>query len=275
MNLVKGNLCFSSSINPSDIEINTGSVHHSQMNFDKLDFPFRQEAYVPKNNWRPLNEKEVNKLFFKKSDLCQFVHIGRIDDEIIQIINEFKIHSLLDRKDVINKLKNNEILLAELNTRLNKFVENISEGRNDFEFHRLSIIPSGRYVTSINLNNKDFEYIGLHIDHSTLFEISTAHLSRNRVCINIGNEDRYLYILNLALCEMKELLSKKMNINKINVENIVDYFFKYFADYPVLKIRQKPFEYYIAPTDNYVHDGSTYCNRYLDMTITYLGKFCF
>ena len=50
-------------------------------------------------------------------------------------------------------------------------------------------------------------------------------------------------------------------------------FFKYFPDYPVLKIEQKPYEYYIAPTDNCIHDGATLERRSLDIVMTYLGHF--
>jgi hypothetical protein len=135
------------------------------------------------------------------------------------------------------------------------------------------VIPSGRYVTSINLNLEEFEYIGLHIDHSTIFSVETSHLSRNRMCINIGNEERYLYVINLTLIQIKMMLGEVMDVNLLNVGNITDYFFQYFPNYPVLRIKQKPYEFYIAPTDNCIHDGSTFKNKYLDITITFLGNF--
>ncbi len=30
-----------------------------------------------------------------------------------------------------------------------------------------------------------------------------------------------------------------------------------YSDYPVISVLQKPYEYYIIPTDNVIHDGST------------------
>ena len=170
-------------------------------------------------------------------------------------------------------MKAKEDLLGIFNEKLNSFVTTLSTAGHEVEFHRLSVIPSGRYTTSINLNRDEFEYLGMHIDHSTGFEIDTAHESRNRICINIGNEDRYLYVINLSLKSIREMLSIYVDADSIHVENIGDYFFKYFPDYPVLKIRQAPYEYYIAPTDNFIHDGSTFRNTYLDITITFLGNF--
>lgn len=69
------------------------------------------------------------------------------------------------------------------------------------------------------------------------------------------------------------MLGKIMDPSTINIENISENFFYNFPDYPILKIKQKPFEFYIAPTDNCIHDGSTFDNTELDITITYLGKF--
>ncbi|WP_445721844.1 hypothetical protein [Flavobacterium sp.] len=50
-------------------------------------------------------------------------------------------------------------------------------------------------------------------------------------------------------------------------------FFKYYPDYPVFKLKIKPFQYYIAPTDNYIHEGTTSRKNEIDISITYLGYF--
>lgn len=189
------------------------------------------------------------------------------------MIHDFKIHNLKNRQDVFERLRSNPKKLEIFNEKIENFVFKVCQDTEAFEFHRLSVIPSGRYVTSINLNEDNFEYLGLHIDHSTSFNIENAHLSQNRICINIGNENRFLFVINLTLKQIQQMLSEKTDVSKLNVENITDYFFKYFPNYPVLKIKQKPFEYYIAPTDNCIHDGSTFNNNFLDITITFLGKF--
>jgi hypothetical protein len=257
----------------SSIQINKGSVHYSAMNFEKLDFPFKKDAFIPKDEWRNLTEQELPLVFSQHYEYSDYIYIGKLPDDIISDIEKFNIHKLKDRNIVFERMKEKEYLLKGFNEKLNNFITKLSTDDNKLEFHRMSVIPSGRYTTSINLNMDEFEYLGMHIDHSTGFEIETANQSRNRICINIGNEDRYLYIINLSLRNIKEMLRMYMNADLLNVENIGDYFFKYFPDYPVLKIRQAPYEYYIAPTDNFIHDGSTFRNTYLDITITFLGNF--
>ncbi len=61
--------------------------------------------------------------------------------------------------------------------------------------------------------------------------------------------------------------------SKITTANIVESFFKRYSDYPVLRLELKPFQYYIAPTDNFIHDGSTLGNKQIDLTIVYTGIF--
>lgn len=272
MKLLKG-INVLPNIDIESIEINRGSVHHSAMEFAELDFPFRDNAFIPKSDWRKLDEHEKDLIISDQYQHSDYLSIGKLPENLTDLIKSFDIHSLHEREVVFERLKENSEILELFNEKLNSFVEDLCPNTDTLEFHRLSVIPSGRYVTSINLNMDDFEYIGLHIDHSTVFNIESAHASRNRMCINIGNEDRYLFVINLTLLQIKEMLSQVMDSNTLNVENISDCFFKYFPDYPVLKIRQRPFEYYIAPTDNCIHDGSTFENNYLDITATFLGNF--
>ena len=272
MKIIKG-LTFPNKFNTNNLQINSGTILHSQMKFDNLDFPFKKNAFIPKNDWRNLSMDEEKQLFDDNHFDFNFLFIGVLSPEIIKIVQDFGIHNLKNRQDVFEKLRNNPKLLEVFNEKIENFVSELNQDMGAFEFHRLSVIPSGRYVTSINLNEDDFEYLGLHIDHSTSFDIESAHLSQNRICINIGNEDRFLYVINLPLKQIQQMLSEKIDISQLNVENITDYFFEHFSNYPVLKIKQKPFEYYIAPTDNCIHDGSTYNNKFLDITITFLGKF--
>jgi hypothetical protein len=272
MKLHKG-IIITPNIEIESVLINSGTIHHSKMNFDKLDFPFRRKAFIPKNDWRKLENEERDILITKEYKYSDFLYIGKLDENIIQLVEKFNIHFLKERNLVFERLKQKPDILESFNEEINKFAEILCTQKNNLEFHRLSVIPSGRYVTSINLNLEEFEYIGLHIDHSTIFSVETSHLSRNRMCINIGNEERYLYVINLTLIQIKMMLGEVMDVNLLNVGNITDYFFQYFPNYPVLRIKQKPYEFYIAPTDNCIHDGSTFKNKYLDITITFLGNF--
>lgn len=271
MKLIKGLSILS--LKEDSIEINDGSLHHSKMEINNLDFPFNENAFVPKNNWRPLKYGETELLRDNNEEFTNYIRIGKLSENIIKIAKEMNFSKYKERNMVFQQLRKNSHLLELFNDEVHNFVLSLSTKNDDFEFHRLSVIPSGRYVTSINLNNETFEFLGLHIDHSTHFTIENADLSRNRICINLSEEDRYLYFINLSLKQIKKLLTENYGVKDISLENITEFYFKYLSDYPVLRLRQKPYEYYIAPTDNCLHDGSTMNNKFLDITLTYLGYF--
>lgn len=74
---------------------------------------------------------------------------------------------------------------------------------------------------------------------------------------------------------MRLMIKEKINVDKIKIEihNIAKYFFSLYPNYPVIRIAQEPYQYYIAPTDNCFHDGSTLGNKRLDITMVYFGEF--
>lgn len=161
-----------------------------------------------------------------------------------------------------------------INFQLDEYLKSISENGTDFEFYKIVVFPENVITNGISKNSKDENvFLGMHIDRSTIFQIETAADSKNRICINIGNEPRELYLINLSLLQIKDLLSSHSN-QFINRDNIVEFFFNSeFINYPVIKIKINPFEYYIGPTDNYIHDGTTTNRKHPDITLTYLGKF--
>ena len=59
----------------------------------------------------------------------------------------------------------------------------------------------------------------------------------------------------------------------LDLPGIVDKFFQLYPDYPIIRLRQDPYEGYIAPTDSIIHDGSTVDMKTHDITLNFLGHF--
>jgi hypothetical protein len=74
----------------------------------------------------------------------------------------------------------------------------------------------------------------------------------NRISINIGREDRYFLFINLSIQDLIELLEPDPSRT---ADELVLQFFASYPDYPVVRIRLRPGEAYIAPTENIIHDG--------------------
>ena len=135
-------------------------------------------------------------------------------------------------------------------------------------------MPTRETVTSLFID-EEVIFIGLHIDQSKHFKIHTAHKSGNRISINLSNEARTLAFINLSMIQVFNMLKEKINITdpEINPDNIASLFFKYYPNYPVVKLIQRPYQYYVAPTDNFFHDASTFGNKEIDITLVYTGYF--
>jgi hypothetical protein len=124
----------------------------------------------------------------------------------------------------------------------------------------------------------DNKYLGLHIDNGTGGNYFDRTKNPNRLSINLGKEPRTLLFVNQTINGMSELILKqdpsfhKMK-SKINEADLVSIFFKYYPQYPVLKLQQNPFEVYIAPTDNIIHDGCTMGKTFPDITMVFIGYF--
>jgi hypothetical protein len=129
----------------------------------------------------------------------------------------------------------------------------------------------------VTTNGRTGRFVGLHVD--TWFNLPIGSLAQApiRVCANFGWNDRFFLFLNIpvdqiASGEIKEFSDwanehiKKNGNFKGAATALARKFLTAFPDYPVGRIRVRPGEAYLAPTENLVHDGSTLANTMPDVT---------
>lgn len=235
------------------------------------ELKYLANSYIPKNDWRHLTQTEFDKIITNdtNSPFHRTIAIGNIPEDIIIAIKQLQLSKCESLFDIDSHLKKNEGLVIEINEMLEKYlIEKSSIPR--FRFHRITKGQPNRETTTFHFINKEFvRYTGLHIDESKIFTPYTAYKSDNRISINISEESRYLYFVNLTLIQIDKMMSN----SKTTTSNIVENFFERYHDYPIIRLEIKPFQYYIAPTDNFIHDGSTLGNKQIDLTIVYTGIF--
>ncbi|MCJ7934898.1 MAG: hypothetical protein MUW56_15070 [Chryseobacterium sp.] len=249
------------------ILINTGTEPVK----DITEVEYLSNAFLPKNSWRQLTDKEYRIVMTDTSGtpFSKSVSVGKIPEKITHLIKQLKLSECESLFDVDPKFKENEELITQINEELDTFLKEKSSVQ-DFKFHRIAKAQPNRETTTFHLINREHvRYTGLHIDESRRFTPYTAYKSNNRISINVSEESRYLYYINLTLRQIYHLYKGK----KVTTENIVENFMRDFPDYPVIRLEVKPYEYYIAPTDNFIHDGSTLGNKGFDITIVYVGIF--
>ncbi|EDP96250.1 hypothetical protein U8527_09070 [Kordia algicida OT-1] len=269
------------------IQINSGVIHHtdhqgSQVNYEHFSFTplYIDEAYIPKRDWRSLEASEIN-ILTSNSDLKDHNHIylGEIPEKAKQYIKEIDFSSCKGRNHVMDRFAANKELTMALNVEMSNFLQTIS---NDKPFHLHCItanLPNVEMVAcDITRLPEDFtipekKYMGMHNDGTQFMTLHTTYKHGNRICINLGEETRYFLYINLSMIQVHNMLKEVTDISKVNVYNVAETFFKHFPDYPVIRMAQEPGQYYIAPTDNCFHDGSTLGNNKLDINMVYFGNF--
>jgi len=269
------------------IEINSGVIHHashegSQVNYEHFSFMplYIDEAYIPKRDWRPLKKEEIQ-LLTTVSDLKDHNHIylGEIPEKAKQYIKEIDFSTCKGREHVMQRFAEHKELTMALNTELSNFLTTISNDK-PFKLHCITAnLPNVEMVAcDITRLPEDFtipekKYMGMHNDGTQFMTLHTTYKHGNRICINLGSETRYFLYINLSMIQVHNMLKEVTDISKVNVYNVAETFFKHFPDYPVIRMAQAPFQYYIAPTDNCFHDGSTLGNKELDINMVYFGNF--
>lgn len=270
-----------SKINPENrIMINDGTLRTDGRTVES-GASYIADTFKPKSNWRYLDDDETLKVLTTNSALPYNRNIGifRLPDDMIKMLQSFPIHECKNR---------NEIIETFLFSRLRGFKE--------LQDHFIDLITSltavGRPASKTRLYGVNFghpnletaatfsttgELYGLHIDNSRdENNIYNRDEAQNRLTLNIGKESRYILYINKTVKEIHELLIKEGHISKET--NIPDgklnkLFLTIYPNYPVLRVRQDPYEGYIAPTDNIIHDGSTLGSTSPDITVVFTGYF--
>lgn len=273
------------------ITINSGVMHYTEQDTDKVIyedlsfFPsYEEDAFTPKRNWRELSDQEIKTLKStdKRTD-SNTIYIGDIPENLKTSLQKLNLENCKNRNEVFRKFMENPEATLEINQATEEFLKSKSDGK-PFRFHylgtnlpNLEVVACDTTVLPSDHTEQDKKYMGIHNDGTKYVSPYALYKSGNRLTINLGKETRSFLFVNLTMTQALNMLKQKMDTQKhqVDIISISKYFFEYFPDYPVIKIDQKPYQYYIAPTDNCFHDGSTLGMKALDIIIVYFGAFRF
>ncbi len=249
----------------------TESIYHE-------DIKYLPNAFKPLPDWYEACTEDLDLLLTDSPDIpySECVCLFKIPEKAIKIFRESGLSECNSHETVLERLKADKTRLQWLDKWLGEFAtllrhEGIEKGKA-----RIHGFFSGRANVETVAYDSDKQYFGLHIDNSQGNTIYNTDKAPNRICINIGKEDRFLLFVNKTVRDIYNLLVEKNVIranDKIPEGKLCRLFFENYPDYPVIKIRQKPYEAYMAPTDNLIHDGSTSGTMNPDVTVVLLGYF--
>jgi hypothetical protein len=120
-------------------------------------------------------------------------------------------------------------------------------------------------------------FIGLHVDswYWRDFELSRREHAPNRICVNLGLGDRFFLYMNVPIGDMFELVKNadSLPVRSYGPSEVAKDFMKSFPSYPVVRVRVRPGEAYVAPTENITHDASSIDTKVTDIALSIRGRF--
>lgn len=142
----------------------------------------------------------------------------------------------------------------------------------DYDIRDVCLKSPGLLTTTVDNLHRG---VGLHLDSFDMKSIYERDNCRNRICINLGKEDRSFIFVHMRANELLEMLHTD-NAPRLNPNigsSLARYFFDRFRDVQVTMLRVRPHEAYVMPTENIIHDASTLGRSTLDISLTFLGRF--
>jgi len=197
---------------------------------------------------------------------------GKLSDNFILLLDKLNLKECEDINDVLSFFKENESLSRQINNQITSFIEStFFQHSYDIKFHTLAITSPGiRSINYIENKNGRREYTGLHFDRSEIQPFGSFHKSKQRICINLG-ETRYVYFSPYSANEITSELYKKYK--NVVFEDVLHLYKDHFSKEPIYIMAIPKGHFYIAPSDNVLHDGSSIYHNSYDVCAVFLGNF--
>jgi hypothetical protein len=228
-------------------------------------------TFVPKEPWSSLNKVELKNILCSGKSNYQDVSLIKLPRNIRTKFKDLAISNCINIQDINYCQNSEEFKLAR--EKLLKFLS-----KNNLADTPLT--PHSIYFGQPNLGNNTFNtkenvYIGMHLDswEGELFQ--NRKNARNRICINLGNDSRYLMFYNVSLFSMATMANFETKSVSYDINMIYKKFAQSFPEIPIYRLEVKPYEAYIAPTEFIIHDGSSWNSTFPDINLVVRGRFHF
>jgi hypothetical protein len=249
----------------------------------EIDTNYTDDSFVPKDNWRLLSSTELHILTSDESQhsIGNSISIIKIPSAILEILKQTLIldYSIIsNNKEVSCEISQQDIYEEEIDTIIRYIESHVNTSYESIQSLGIQASYPGLITTTRDFTKylPQTPYVGIHLDSWEKQPLKRRHSSRNRLCINIGEETRYFLFINLSILQIFHMLELK------DPEDIPQYyrgaalptlFLRKYPNYPICKLSLEPNEAYIAPTENMLHDATSIGKTVPDVSLTFLGKF--
>lgn len=243
---------------------------------------YSHPAFIPKLPWRSPTADETEIMLsssFDATNSSQTIGVVKFPISIIQQLQDLITWGSIEYGTAVTASQIfTHPAYSDARAKIQEYI--LRTYAIDDDFDCLGLIKGDLDLPTTTINGIEFLpnklFAGLHLDSWDYRPFRLRHLSRNRVCINLGREVRYFLFINRTLQQVFN------DLNLIDPEDIYrDYrgvrlsvkFLRTLSHYPVIRLGIYPGEAYIAPTENFIHDATSIGKTQADWNITFLGNF--
>jgi uncharacterized protein len=271
---------YSSDLDLADrLKVAAGGVWRS-CGFDGTSSEYEEGSIIPAEDWRDLDGSGARIVISDTYPLeaGMGVAVTRLPANLLEPFHYLRaaVASVRDEREI-------EPLIGS--TGVKHGIEAVA-GYFLQHFHHPAVEPDGAGVATgiavkrpglptVTIDGDTNRLIGLHLDDWYAFPLERRHTSPNRICVNLGHEDRFLLFINRPIAQMHQDITgagRKICMSAGGTP-IARTFMRLFPGYPVLRVRIGPGEAYIAPTENIAHDASSVGMSTMDVTLQIRGHF--
>ena len=123
---------------------------------------------------------------------------------------------------------------------------------------------------SITVDRVSGRRLGLHLDSWDGLDVSSRWKSRNRIVVNRGPGDRYLYVVPVPIEEMAERVASSADLHP---GDMADTYIRNTRRIPCLRLLQSAHVAYVCGTERLVHDACVSPGSVRAESRHYLGHF--
>lgn len=245
------------------LTISNGTETVSQLNGKPTQAP----TFVPKEPWQPLSAQQLAQL--KGADdkpPYQSIALLPLPKTLIKEWQSTGIHQATNEAEVqaVHLHPNYSAVIKATG----QWASTFQRKKEQIIMHNLACIP--KKLRTVTFNPKEDRYLGLHLDSWEKQPMDQLDQVRNRLCINLGHSPRYFLFVNQEIKSIQKILGVPQ---ESRARTLIQDFLTKYPEYPVVRIKLKPFEAYLAPTENLIHDGSSEGQIHQDVQITLRSYF--
>ena len=230
--------------------------------------PFIPSAVVPREDWRPPSAHELGLL------ICPTVAEASAAPGMVVAILEMPEAVMQPLRSIAlpesAPVQGTPVNTADADAAIGRALEYLApyiESTEDFVIHGVRVQRSPVVTATTHSMSGGLSFIGMHVDRWHHGDYGCG--VHSQFSVNLGNRDRFFTFVNLPVHVLKDHYGDPVE----GWLTIGRDFVAKNGGYPLVRLRLRPGEAYLAPTENLIHDVSLSGSPLPDICFNLRGRF--